>query len=299
MRSSATAPNILILGASGFIGRHLLQALRPETVLATYRTTPFAGAVRFDAAKDDIRPLLDRAGPFRSAYILFAESQLDRCAQDPERTHALNVDSVKRIVDALQERRILPVFASTDCVFDGALGNYVEGDAADPILTYGRQKRAVEEYLAATGAPYIVARLSKVVDAEPGGTGMLGEWIRAIRDGAEVRCASDQCFSAIDARDAAHALAALGEGAPPGIYHIGGPRPWDRASLFDALVGAVQRHASVSPIMRRCSINDFPQFLERRPIDISMRIERAERTIGFKPRDLEETCAEIARAAFG
>ena len=295
----ATRADTLILGAGGYLGRHLARRLGPEKSVGTYRSSPFAGGIRFDALADDVGGLLDGYGPFRVAYILLAESRIDRCAEEPARAYAINVAGVKRIVDALQARNVLPVFASTDAVFDGGRGNYAEEDAADPILTYGRQKLEVERYLAASSGPYIVARFSKMVDPDPAGAGTLGDWIRAFRDGSESLCASDQRFSAIDVRDAVHALVALSAGAPPGLYHVGGPRSWDRASLFDALVQAIRRHVSILPAMRRCSINDFPQFLERRPLDISMCSRRLAQTVGVTPRDLTETCAEIARAAYG
>ena len=172
----------LVLGASGFVGRHLLRALGAEKGVGTCHATSLPGAIPFDALTDDIGTLIDEHGPFGRAYILLAESRIDRCATEPERTFALNVDSVCRIVDTLQKRGILPIFASTDCVFDGDHGGYGEADSAHPILTYGRQKLDVERYLAASGAPYIAARLSKVVDADPAGTGMLGEWVRAIQN---------------------------------------------------------------------------------------------------------------------
>ena len=176
-----TVDRSLVLGASGFVGRRLLRALGPEKAIGTWCSAPLPGAVRFDALTDDIGTLLDEHGPFRRGYILMAESRIDRCAGAPERTYALNVESVRRVIDALHDRDILPVFASTDCVFDGARGGYVEADAANPILTYGRHKRDVERHLEACGLPYVVARLSKVVDADPAGSGMLGEWIRGIR----------------------------------------------------------------------------------------------------------------------
>lgn len=293
------ADRSLVLGASGFVGRHLLRALGPERAVGTFLSTARPGAFRFDALTDDIASLLDRTGPFRTAYILMAESRIDRCAAQPDRSHALNVAGVCRVIDALQERAILPVFASTDCVFDGRRGNYAESDAAAPILTYGRQKRLVERYLEASGAPYVVARLSKVVDADPAGGGMLGEWIRAIREGKPSRCAADQRFSAIDARDVARALAALGKGVSSGVYHLGGPRAWDRAGLFEALVEAIRRYADVAPNMERCRIDDFPGFLERRPLDISMNSNKLARATGIEAREIAETCAEIARAAYG
>lgn len=294
-----TVDRSLVLGASGFIGRHLLTELGSENAVGTGNATSFPGNLGFDALTDDIETLLDDHGPFQHAFILLAESHIDRCAKLSERSYALNVGSTRRMVDALLERGILPVFTSTDCVFDGARGGYVETDAANPILTYGRQKLDIEQYLAKSGAPYIVARLSKVVDADPMGGGMLGEWMHAIREGKESHCAVDQRFSAIDIRDAVQALIALADGAPSGVYHVGGPRPWDRASLFEALVAAVRRYGDVTPALHRCGINDFPQFAERRPLDISMRSDKLSRTIGIVPRDIQETCEEIARAAYG
>jgi len=79
-----------------------------------------------------------------------------------EKSKALNVDSIKRILNRLKEWEIKPIFASSEFVFDGKKGNYKETDEVNPILLYGKQKVAIEDYIQSQFKDYLIFRLAKV-----------------------------------------------------------------------------------------------------------------------------------------
>jgi nucleoside-diphosphate-sugar epimerase len=56
---------------------------------------------------------------------------------------ALNVEVTKLLAELAAEIQF--VFFSTDLVFDGRKGNYVEADAVNPLHVYGETKAAAEE----------------------------------------------------------------------------------------------------------------------------------------------------------
>jgi dTDP-4-dehydrorhamnose reductase len=292
-------PNILILGASGLIGRRLLERLGPSGSVGTYHRNKLPGCIRFDAVADRISQLGDSLGAIRHAVILFGVTRIDACARDPAGTGALNVAATCSVIDALAARGITPVFASSDVVFDGKRGGYREEDAPAPILTYGRQKLEVEDYLRARTPAHLILRLPKIVAERPGAGGLFDDWLQAVRSGELVHCASDQFFSPIGLDDAISAVIALMSAGAVGTYHVGGPKTWDRASLFEALAGALRQYREVDIRMRRCSIRDFPQFAESRPLDVSLNSEKLCRQIGFTARDMTEVCAAFAEAALG
>lgn len=292
-------PRFLILGASGFVGRHLYSTLGPERAVATYRSSAVTGGVRFDAAAMRLRDTLLRgAHGLTAAFLLHGITRLDDCARDPDGTARVNVEGMMRAIDDLVDAGVKPVYASTDAVFDGSRGRWTEEDLPNPTLTYGRQKAAVETYLCGKPPPWIVARLSKVVGSDPGTHSLLGEWVRQIEAGETIRCATDLVFTPAHVDDVAVALIRLAEGNASGVFNVCGPESMTRMDLLQMLFAEVRRYRAVESPIVACSIRDFP-FIEPRPLDGSMIPAKLYRTLGAPFRDMRTVCAELARSRFG
>jgi dTDP-4-dehydrorhamnose reductase len=202
------------------------------------------------------------------------------------------------MIDDLMNAAVVPIFASSDAVFDGTRGLWTEEDAVNPILTYGFHKAAVEQYLVSKNAPWLVARLAKVVGAEPDTHSLLGEWVQNIEGGKTIRCATDQIFSPAHIDNVVDALLRLAEGAFTGLYNVCGPRALSRLEFLDLLVGEIRRYQKVRTDIVPCSIRDFP-FLEARPLDTSMSPEKLYRALGITFDSMEVVCRRIVRERYG
>jgi len=290
---------LLVLGASGFVGRHLYERLGPQRAVASFHSTPFAGGVRFDAGVMRLRDTLLRgAHGLKAAFLLYGRTKIDDCARDPGGTARVNVEGMMRAIDDLIEAGVKPIYASTDAVFDGSRGSWTEGDPPNPTLTYGRQKAAVEAYLRGKPAPWIVARLSKVVGSDGATHSLLGEWIRQIEAGETIRCATDLVFTPAHVDDVAAALIRLAVEDFSGVFNVCGPQSMSRMALLQLLVEEVRRYRDVDPRIVPCSIRDFP-FLEPRPLNGSMLPDKLYRALGTPFRDMRSVCAELARRSYG
>jgi len=290
---------LLVLGASGFVGRHLCARLGPARTVATSHSTPVPGGVRFDAGTMRLRDTLLRgAHGFDAAFLLHGRTKIDDCARDPEGTAQVNVAGMIRAIDDLQEAGVKPVYASTDAVFDGSRGGWTEDDLPNPILTYGRQKAAVEAHLRGRPPPWIVARLSKVVGADDATHSLLGEWLRQIEADETIRCATDLVFTPAHVEDVTAALIRLAEEDFAGVFNVCGPQSMTRLELLEILVEEIRRYRDVRPRIVPCSIRDFP-FLEPRPLDGSMLPDKLYRALGAPFRGMRSVCAALARDRYG
>jgi dTDP-4-dehydrorhamnose reductase len=217
---------------------------------------------------------------------------MERCAQDREWSQALNIESIKRIVDSLNEQRIVPVFASTDYVFDGEKGDYSEEDRPNPIFTYGRQKAEMERYVQQESDRYIVLRLSKVVGDHYGDGSLFTNWLSMIVQGTPmIRCASDQTFSPVYVDDVVNGILATIEKGGHGIYHLGGPAKFKRIELLEMLLQSVRTHKSVEVSIEPCSIHDFPT-AEKMPVDTSLKSNKIVKAFGLEFTHMEEVCGK-------
>lgn len=267
------APTVLVIGASGFIGRHLLGHLGPTRAVGTYAHTPFPGGLRFEAPGTAIGDLLAALPGLRHAVLMHGITNLDACARDPAAAAAVNVAAMQRLILDLLDHGITPVFTSTDAVFDGERGAYGEDDEPNPIIAYGRQKRAVERFILDQGLPVLIVRFSKVVAGTAGTHSLFGEWLAAVRAGQPVRCATDQVFSPIAVADAVMLVDRLLAGGVTGLVHVAGPERLSRYELYARFRAELAGTGLAVPPALPCSIRDFP-FAEARPRDTSLRIDR-------------------------
>lgn len=288
---NAPEKKILVLGASGFIGSALAERLGSEKCIGTYNSSGKANErIRFNVLKDSLSSIDISA--ISHAVVLFGMTNPDQCANNPELSEAVNIRGIKRIVDDLGERQIPFVFASTEVVFDGLKGAYVEGDLPNPILSYGRQKYAVEQYIAERWPFGASIRVAKVYGTRSGDKSLLDNWCQQIWRGEEVRCAADFVSSVVHVDDVVNAILAILSRGLSGIYHVGGPRGVSRYNLFLTLLEAVKvRHRLPAIRVVPCSIDDFDT-VEKRPKNISLQSNKLVEDTGITLRSFEDGCRE-------
>ena len=265
-------------------------------VVATYNKTSFPGGVKFDALSMDLRQAVPDLKTFSHAVILLANTYPDDCVRNPEASRALNVTVVRAIIDQLAGSGVCPVFASTEMVFDGQRGGYVESDPMNPVLLYGKQKAEVEEYLRGQVPGALILRIANVYGSDPAGGGVMARWYKTVTDGAKtVRCASDYIASPVHVEDVVEAVLRLMEGGCHGTYHIAGPQPLSRLEMFETLLGEMGKVGPVTVRAEPCSIDDFSTE-EKRPRDISLKSDKLMTATGMEMRTLRSACCDLVAA---
>ena len=289
----------LVVGGSGFVGQAILSRLGPDRGIGTWHSKPTKGLVRFDAVTDRLSELR-RTLPHDISHVFvpFGMIKPEQCARDPVGTAKVNVDSVIRLIDDAFTAGLVPIFISTDYVYDGSRPLRTEDEPQVPNTEYGRQKTAVERWLERRPEPWLIARLSKVVSGDTAAHGVLGEWVNDIRSDKPMRSATDQVFSPLYIDDAAGAMVRLAEKDLKGIYHVAGPDPISRYALNLMLVEEIRAiNAGVKASVQTCTLRDIP-FLEKRPLNTSLSIGKLQAAIAWPFRSMTDVCREIARAEF-
>jgi len=266
-------------------------------MVATYNGTSFPGGVRFDALSMELGQAVPDLTKFSHAVILLANAHPDDCAKNPEASRALNVTAIKAIIDQLSESGVCPVFASTEVVFDGQKGGYVESDPANPVLLYGKQKAEIEEYLRSRVPDALILRIANVYGSDPAGGGVMAGWYRTLAGGAEtMKCAHDYVASPVHVEDVSDTVIRLMEEGSQGIYHVAGPQPLSRLEMLETLLEEMGRAGPVTVRVEPCSIDDFSTE-EKRPRDVSMRPDKLMAATGVEMRTLRSACCDLVAAA--
>lgn len=209
----------LIIGASGLVGGALLRALGP-TAVGTYRSRPVEALRQLEVTNSDtLAQVLGEVEP-DVVYFPAAEPNVDWCEMHPTEAHALNVIPAISTLAAAKAHRARFVFFSTDYVFDGERGPYVETDPVNPLSVYARHKRQVEERVLEAGETVI--RTTTVFGRELApGKNFVVRLVARIRAGETATIPADQVSTPTWADELAAAtvkVAQLG-----GVWHVAGP----------------------------------------------------------------------------
>ncbi|HUI07372.1 MAG TPA: sugar nucleotide-binding protein [Verrucomicrobiae bacterium] len=227
----------LIIGASGFVGRHVLQHCQAAgyPVIGTETTTRHPGLVKFDLQQDRIADCLTpsflAAGGPAFAVICAGVNQLDRCKSERELSRYVNVVNTIQLLWDLDLLGVTPVFFSSGFVFDGSTGNYAEDAAPCPINEYGRQKVTVEKLIREKMPRGLVIRLDKVIGDDPTESHLFTEWHAAAAERRSVVCIQGQVFSPTLVSDVARAILLGCARGLSGVYNVANPEFFSRADL--------------------------------------------------------------------
>lgn len=217
---------VLVVGASGFVGRHVLaHALAAGyEAMGTQARTGRPGLITLDLQRDRVWDRVDAAFSGNDgravAVICAAMSQIDRCFVEREVSRTINVDGTLHLVQDLRARGVKPVFLSSSFVYDGELGYYAEEQPPCPLSEYGRHKVEVERALANGAGDALVLRLDKVVGDDPNEDHLFSEWYRWARAGRPITCVQGQVLSPTYVGDIARGILGACEQGLRGVYHL-------------------------------------------------------------------------------
>lgn len=220
---------VMVIGASGLVGSHLLENLSKNhhSVLGTTRNQKPKSHLRtLDLA--DMKVLLSILEEFRPDVVVNAAgfTWADGCEQDEDRSRRENLEQPLEIAGWCQNNGARYTYCSSSYVFDGTRGCYKETDKPNPINVYGRHKLAAEEgILDLMGPRALVARLICVWGKEDAKKNFAYQVMRAAVSKEPMRLPIDQSGNPTWSGDIAHWLRLLIEKNHSGVWHLAADNP--------------------------------------------------------------------------
>jgi dTDP-4-dehydrorhamnose reductase len=263
---------VLITGAGGLLGRHLVrQAQRSGHTVIAWGSPPAMTHNPAHLLPIDLTDPVETAHAFWEAQPMAvihaaALARLGDCQRDPEAAWKINVDATRQLVGLCVAGVARLVYVSTDMVFDGSQGNYGEGDAVRPLSVYARTKVAAEKVVLIHPG-HLVARLSLLVGCGSGHQpNFLDQQIQDLRENRPVALFEDEWRTPLAVQAAAEALISLAQADCAGVLHLGGPQ---RMSRYEMGMELAKMLAADERLVQKRRQGDLPGS-EFRPRDVSL-----------------------------
>ena len=278
-----------ITGANGLIGNYLVQ------------TAPqFASRWRVRAITRTDFDLLDFAAVER-AFLKDKPALVIHCAaitvvseaqKNPPFARRVNVEATKLLAELAAE--IPFVFFSTDLVFNGRKGDYIETDTLNPLHIYGETKVAAEE-IVLKNPRHLVLRTSLNYGQSLSGNRAFNEQLRRSLQsaGQGMKLFTDEFRSPIPAVETARAVWELVEKKCAGIYHVAGAEKMSRYQIGELLL---KSWPEIKTKIEAGSAKDFPG--PPRALDTSLNIAKVQKVLSAPLPGLNGWLAQNPNEAF-
>jgi len=202
---------VLILGATGLLGRVLLEEWHTDEIRAL-------GSCNADIR--DRSQLHRNFADFRPECTVLAAAytDVDGCEKDPKLAHDVNCMGAANVARECKESGSRLLFVSTDYVFDGAKSTpYETNDEIHPISVYGQSKAEGEKLVHEILPQACIARTSWLFGANE--RCFPNAILNAAEAGKKLSVVDDQIGRPTYNRDLARAIVKLCTAGARGIVH--------------------------------------------------------------------------------
>jgi dTDP-4-dehydrorhamnose reductase len=226
---------VLVIGASGLVGSHCLRYLKEKNieVIGTYRNYQVANTFFFDPSFENCFDFLNEIA-LKPDIIIHcgALTNVDYCENNQVESYDLTVNSTEKIVNYCKKNKIKLVYLSTDYVFDGLSGPYLETENTNPINVYGKHKMEAEKIVQELGN-YIIARITNVYGEENRSKNFIAHLISVVNSGVDktFKLPFDQFATPVYAGDIAKMIYLLMLEEKNGIYNLSSTDYYSRYQL--------------------------------------------------------------------
>ena len=221
---------VLIIGASGFIGRYVSRRLADavgHTVFSTYhdRLPAVDGASWHRLEITDgaqLAALFSLAQP-EVVVHLAAMADVGTAERNPEVAVAVNATATETIASLCKLHSTRLIFVSTEYVFDGQNGPYREDDPPAPTTQYGRTKLQAEQAAAALESNWSVLRTSIVYGwPAPGRRNFVPWLVEHLSNGEAYHAPTNVYRSPVYVEHLVDGIERLVEVDDTGVHHVAG-----------------------------------------------------------------------------
>ncbi|MBN1813251.1 MAG: SDR family oxidoreductase [Anaerolineae bacterium] len=218
---------MLVTGGSGYLGGWVVRLARDEWDVTAIYLSHAVDEPGADWRQLDVRDeaaVVSLVGEVRPQVVVHTAALNPGQGSDFD---AVNVAGARHVASAVETFARL-IHLSTDVLFDGQKGDYVEEDPPSPITPYGRSKALAEEAVLASGAEAVIVRTSLIYGWRPTVARAVQWIIDDLQAGKPVRLFTDEKRCPIWVESLAAAVVELADLNYTGVLHVAGAQALSR-----------------------------------------------------------------------
>ena len=217
---------ICVLGGNGLIGSTILsENYPPEKISYTYRKNTVnikSNGLQLDIPKDfkKLKQFITIEEPDIIINTI-SNSNPNYCEKNQKETLDINVEFIKKIFELTKNNNIKLIQFSTDYVFNGNKGKYIETDIPEPINYYGYSKYLSEKIVLQNSLNAVIR--TSLVYGKNQKSKFFNFIFNNIKEGKEIDVYNDIFFSPTLVDNISTAIYKIIEKSLNGIFHVSGP----------------------------------------------------------------------------
>jgi len=287
----------LILGSNGLLGQSLVEEFKQS-----YDLIAVSRGLKNKSMIDDSQyfsvdithrsEMLDLLQEHRPDVIINAAAytNVDGCEKEKEACWDANVHAVENIIDGANAFPTILVHISSDYVFDGMKGSYVEEDSLYPLGSYARSKMAAENIVTNSPMNHIIARTQVLYGFGREIRLNFATWVlRRLSAGENIRVVIDQIGNPTLVDDLSESIFRLLQKQEYGLFHVCGP---ETLSRYDFALKIAEVFDLKADLIERAITADLDQSSPR-PLNSSFIIDKLVNRIDWEPHGVYEGLKEL------
>ena len=214
----------LVTGASGLLGLNLSLWLAQENDVvgvihrSRLKNAPFPVAVADLSLPGESLRVVEQVKPDAIIHTA-AMALVDECEKQPERAERVNTQLPATLAEISRKFGIQMLHLSTDAVFDGQKGGYVEEDQPNPLGVYAKTKLEGERAVLKAYADALVARVNFYGFSLRGQRSLAETFLKKLETGQEMNGFTDVFFCSMYVMDLSKILIKMLQLNLKGLYH--------------------------------------------------------------------------------
>jgi dTDP-4-dehydrorhamnose reductase len=287
---------ILITGSNGLLGQKLLKLLLQQESVKVLASSLGPNRSLFDNHAYDyfdlditdeksVGQLIQDQQP-EVVINTAAMTQVDLCETEKQKCWKLNVLAVENLARACADQGSFLVHLSTDFIFDGKKGPYLESDSPNPISYYGESKLASEEIVHQSGASASILRTVLVFGYEPSiSRSNIILWVKkSLEEGKSINVVTDQWRTPTLAEDLAMGCWLSAQKKQSGIFNISGE---EMMTPYDMAIQTADCFGLNRSLIRPVDGTVFSQ-AAKRPPKTGFILDKAKEILNYQPTPFKE-----------
>ena len=280
--------SILITGAFGQLGLACSSALQTKFRLIKTGLNVNSVTNKLDiSSKKSVESFLGQHSP-DIILNLAAMTDVDGCERDPEGANRVNFEGVVNLCEGFKGHFIQ---LSTDYVFNGLKGPYLEEHPTDAICVYGQSKLDAEKFLINSKINHTIIRANVLYSYSPDTKASFLKWVvESLKDSKSINVVRDQWNNPTWTYSITEIINLLIEHEQYGLFHYADKDILNRFQFAQLIAKVFELNDSmISPISTDVLNQQAP-----RPMKSGLLTKKIESVLEIEPKSVE-TCLNKIR----